>query len=126
MIRYVLWVGIGGFLGSVARFLLGHVVSKFYAYSFPLGTFLVNIIGCLIVGIIFGITEKTDTLNVEMRLFLATGFCGGFTTFSTFALENIKLLNDSQYALFAIYSLSSFLIGILAVITGIFLVKTFI
>lgn len=122
MNRYVILVGIGGLLGSIARYLAAYSITKIIPSAFPYGTFIVNIVGCLIIGAIFGFSERFDWLP-EWRLFLATGFCGGFTTFSSFAYENILLLQDKDYLTFASYSILSFVLGLAAAFVGLFLTK---
>lgn len=122
MNRYVILVGIGGLLGSIARFLAASFIIKIFPSAFSYGTFAVNILGCLIIGIIFGLSERFDWLP-EWRLFLATGFCGGFTTFSSFAYENIALLQDKDYLTFAAYSVLSFVFGLTATFIGLFLTR---
>ena len=92
----IFYVGIGGFLGSIARYLIQTMVPH-KAGIFPWGTFIVNIVGCLILGIIYGIAEKNELMTHEARLFFAIGFCGSFTTFSTFAVENLNLLQIGSY-----------------------------
>jgi CrcB protein len=88
-----------------------------------LGTFTANILGCLIIGVIYGLSARFSWLTPEWRFFLATGFCGGYTTFSTFAYENIKLLETSNYGMFMAYSLLSFVTGLLAVFVGLAITK---
>lgn len=122
MNRYVILVGIGGLLGSIARYLAALFISKTISSAFPYGTFAVNIVGCLIIGIIFGLSEKFDWLP-EWRMLLATGFCGGFTTFSSFAFENIALLQDKDYVTFASYSILSFALGLAATFIGLSLTR---
>lgn len=122
MNRYVILVGIGGLLGSISRYLAATLITKTIPSAFPYGTFAVNILGCLIVGVIFGLSEKFDWLP-EWRLFLATGFCGGFTTFSSFAYENIVLLQDKDYLTFASYSILSFALGLAATFIGLSLTR---
>lgn len=122
MNRYVFLVGIGGLLGSIARYLAASFLTKTIPSAFPYGTFAVNIIGCLIIGIIFGLSEKFNWLP-EWRLFLATGVCGGFTTFSSFAYENILLLQDKDYLTFASYSILSFALGLIATFIGLALTR---
>lgn len=110
--------GTGGFLGTIARFLVSRFMHRIFLVSFPIGTFTVNIIGCLLIGILFGISEKGDLLTPEWRIFLTTGFCGGFTTFSTFSLENISLLKDGNFLFFALYTGLSVALGLLATYAG--------
>lgn len=121
--RTFLLVGAGGFLGSIARYFVAIWLTKHFASAFPYGTFTVNILGCLIIGIVFGLGQRFEWLTPGLRLFLATGFCGGFTTFSSFNLENANLLQNSNYLTFGIYAISSFTIGLLAVFGGITLTK---
>lgn len=122
MNRYVFLVGIGGLLGSIARYLSASFVIRIVSSAFPYGTFAVNIVGCLIIGVVFGLSERFDWLP-EWRVFLATGFCGGFTTFSSFAYENILLLQDRDYLTFAAYSGLSFILGLLATFIGLALTR---
>jgi len=95
-------------LGSIARYLAALLLTKAIPSAFPYGTFGVNIIGCLVIGIVYGLSQRFDWLTPEWRLFLATGFCGGFTTFSSFAYENIALLQDRNYLTFGMYAVLSF------------------
>ena len=115
-------VFIGGGVGSVLRYLISKWLEN-PSNGMPYGTFTTNILGSLIIGIILGLATKTDTLTQNQTLFLATGFCGGFTTFSTFAYENHLFLRAGDFSAFAIYSISSFVVGFLAVFLGIHLVK---
>ncbi len=123
MKKAILLVGVGGFAGSVCRYLVSVYVSKFFPSSFPYSTFTANILGCFLIGLIFGLGIKQSWLTPEWRVFLATGFCGGFTTFSTFAFENVKLLQDGYFTTFALYSLGTFITGFIAVYIGMLLVR---
>ena len=123
MKRYIILVGIGGMAGSIARYLTATYFSRLFPSTFPCGTFAVNIIGCLFIGIIFGLAERYSWFTSDWRIFLATGFCGGYTTFSAFALENVQLLQQSNYFSFALYSIASFTLGLLAVFVGMSLGK---
>jgi len=115
-------VFIGGGFGSMARFILVRYLNK-SIYEFPYGTFLVNILGSLLMGIILGLVLKSNTLSQNQTLFLATGFCGGFTTFSTFAYENHVFLKSGDFMTFFLYTISSFVLGFAAVFLGMYVVK---
>lgn len=121
--RTFLLIGLGGFIGSVARYLTAILFTRIWPSTFPFGTFAANILGCLLIGVVYGISGRMDWLTPEWRLFLATGLCGGYTTFSSFAFENADLLQSAHYWTFALYSISSFAFGLLAVFAGIFISK---
>lgn len=122
--KQVLLVFLGGGLGSVLRFIIGKYLNS-PANGIPYGTFAANILGSLLIGIILGLAAKNNALNQSQTLLLATGFCGGFTTFSTFAYENHVFLKAGDFTSFAIYTIASFVIGFLAVFFGMFIVKFF-
>ena len=119
----ILIVGLGGGAGSILRYLCQKWVNESYQHNFPLATFLVNISGCLLIGILYALGEKTNILSPQTRLLLVTGFCGGFTTFSTFAFENMNLLKAGDNFNFLLYAVGSLVLGILAVYIGSLLVK---
>lgn len=123
MAKQLLLVFLGGGIGSSLRYLLGSYLNSGQT-GIPYGTFLANILGSLCIGIILGFAAKHGSLSQNTILFLATGFCGGFTTFSTFAYENHVLLKSGDFFSFALYTIGSFIIGFAAVFFGIWLVKT--
>ncbi|GAA4735790.1 fluoride efflux transporter CrcB [Flavisolibacter ginsenosidimutans] len=116
-------VAVGGAAGSVLRYTLQKWINETYLQSFPLATFLINVTGCLLIGIFYAMAEKGNLLTPLVRLLLVTGFCGGFTTFSTFAFENMNLLRSGDLFYFALYALGSLVLGVLAVYLGVFLVQ---
>ncbi len=111
-------IALGGGVGSVLRHLTVSCLSKCGWAAFPLGTFAVNAAGCFLVGLLFGLSARLDALNQEWRLFLQVGFCGGYTTFSAFSLENVKLFESGHYATLALYVAGSLGAGVLAVWAG--------
>lgn len=120
--KNLLLVFLGGGFGSVLRYIIGKYLNSTDG-GIPYGTFVANILGSLIIGIIMGLAAKNNTLSHNQTLLLATGFCGGFTTFSTFAYENQVFLKSGDFASFAIYTIASFVVGFLAVFLGLYLVK---
>lgn len=125
MLKLFFIVGLGGAFGSYLRYLTALLFAKYFMAAFPYATFTVNVAGCFFIGLIYTLSEKYHFLSADWRLFLITGFCGGFTTFSTFAYENIKFLQEGNIMQFALYSLASFSLGLLAVLGGINLLKLF-
>ena len=120
--KQLVLVFIGGGFGSVLRYLIGKYLNNSET-GIPYGTFLANILGSLLIGIILGLAAKNNALTENHTLLLATGFCGGFTTFSTFAYENHVFLKAGDFTSFALYTVASFVIGFLAVFAGMFIVK---
>jgi len=118
MIKNILLVGIGGFVGSVARYFLSKLNLYFDIYAIPVGTLAVNIIGSYIIGLLTGISEKSTILTTDMRLLLMVGICGGFTTFSTFTNENLMLMHNGQFLSILLYTGLSIFLGFLAVYLG--------
>lgn len=116
MIDSILLVGFGSFLGGVCRFLSTRLIGEHLFGIFPFGTFAINIAGCFLIGLFYGISEHGLSPNV--RLFLTVGFCGGFTTFSTFANESLQLFKAGNVLTFALYAGLSVFLGILAVYAG--------
>lgn len=122
--KQFLLVFLGGGLGSSLRYLISFYLNPVFPL-FYLGTFLVNIIGSLLIGILFGLGTSTGQLPPNQSLLLATGFCGGFTTFSAFSLEGQSLLRSGEIFHFVLYIFGSILVGLLAVLAGIWIGKQF-
>lgn len=120
--KQLLLVFFGGGIGSMLRYLISKNFNSYFQHFF-LGTFLVNIIGCLLIGIILGFSLKSNYLTQNQTLLLSTGFCGGFTTFSTFAFEKHSLLRVGELMHFSIYLIASIAIGVFAVALGLWLSK---
>ena len=120
--KQVLLVFVGGGFGSVLRYAIGKFLNN-AENGIPYGTFLANILGSLFIGIILGYATKNNFVSQNYTLLLATGFCGGFTTFSSFAYENHVFLKSGDFTSFALYTIISFVIGFLAVFGGMYLVK---
>lgn len=118
MLKILLFIGSGSFLGGIARYLLSRSIQNTVITSFPLGTFWVNITGCFLIGLIYGLSDRGTPISNELRLFLAVGFCGGFTTFSTFSNENLALLRDGSFLYFSLYAGLSVFLGLLATFGG--------
>ena len=113
--KLVLLVAIGGALGSVARYKTGALILPYtMSWNFPAGTFAVNVLGCLIAGLLLGLGENYAFLTAEARLLIFTGFLGGFTTFSAFGVETIALIGRGQFAVAAAYVVFSVLCGLAA------------
>lgn len=116
--KQVLFVGLGGAAGSILRYLTSVVTLKFYSASFPVATFIVNVIGCFLAGLIFGSITQESAEAQNLKVLLLTGFCGGFTTFSAFALENVRLMNSGNLSTAVLYTIASFVAGLLAAWLG--------
>lgn len=123
MIKNLILVAVGGALGSALRYLVHWIISKKTTTLFPTQTFIVNVIGCLLIGILIGYFTKHQSDNESLKLILITGFCGGFTTFSAFGLENVNFIQNQNYQMAFIYTSLSLILGILAVGTGIYITK---
>jgi len=117
--RILLLIGAGGFLGSIARYLTQQGIGKILPLTFPYGTFIVNIAGCFLIGVLYALSDRNTLMSTEWRLFLTTGFCGGFTTFSTFSMEAYSLMRNGEYLYFALYAGLSVALGIFATFLGI-------
>ena len=118
MLKQLLLIGAGGFMGSVARYLVSRLNTRVEWFAIPLGTLTVNVAGSLLIGFLIGISEKSPILTVEWRMFLMVGLCGGFTTFSSFTGENLMLLRNGQILPLLLYTALSVLLGFTAVYLG--------
>jgi fluoride exporter len=119
---YILLVGLGGALGSILRYLVGNWAQSRWASQWPVGTWLVNVAGCLLIGFVFGYLQQKTEIN-NLRLLLMTGFCGGFTTLSTFSMETLALWQSGQSLMALAYVLASVVVCILAVGCGMWLMR---
>jgi fluoride exporter len=120
MLRSFLLVGFGGMIGSMLRYLVAVFIKP---QSFPFATITVNIIGCLIIGVVMGFALRSESFNNNWRLFLATGICGGFTTFSAFSLECFQFIEQQRYAAMFGYIVISLVLGLAATFAGIQLAR---
>ena len=122
MMLKILAVALGGAIGSTGRYVIALLVGRLSNSNYPIETLTANLIGCLLIGLLWGYFERVPLSN-EFRLFLFTGMLGGFTTFSTFAYENHVFLKSGDFTSFAVYTIASFIIGFLVVFFGMYLVK---
>ncbi len=123
MIRNLLLVGFGSFVGGGLRYLLSRLIQNYTENAFPLGTFIVNLLGCFLIGVFYALFEHGSLLNSNYRLFLTVGLCGGFTTFSTFMNENFQLLKDANFFYTSLYISLSLIGGMLAIFFGHLIIK---
>ncbi|MEO7982731.1 MAG: fluoride efflux transporter CrcB [Bacteroidota bacterium] len=123
MIKNILLVGLGGGFGSIARYLCQKWYANTFPHTFPWGTFTVNISGCLLIGLFWGLSFRSFDSNENWKLFLMTGVCGGFTTFSAFSLEGIGLIKEQKLGLFFSYVAASVVLGLLATYLGMKITK---
>lgn len=116
--KIALIVFTGSGIGGVLRYLIQKFFVNAGYVNFPTGTFVVNVLGCFLIGLFNALAAKNNLISPELQLALTTGFCGGFTTFSTFANENMNLLRNGDYVYFSLYVILSVALGIVAVILG--------
>lgn len=119
--KEILFVGIGGFIGSISRYSIGLLTAKQFGTVFLNGTLFVNLLGSLLIGILAGYFAKSQQSSMT-SLILITGFCGGFTTFSTFSLDNLRLLKEQMYLSFALYGVGSVVGGLVLCTLGYWIV----
>src|SRR5574344_387069 len=118
MLKTLLCIGFGSFAGGVTRFLVCTAIQKFISDFFALGTFLVNVFGCFLVGLIYGLIEKEFLTTFNLKMFLIVGFCGGFTTFSSFINENYQLFEQKNFLFLLFYTAASLIGGFLLLFLG--------
>jgi CrcB protein len=123
--KLTLIIGLGGFLGSISRYMLHVFILRLFPVVFPVGTFSINLIGSFFLGVILALAEHHKVLNQEWRMFLAVGFCGSFTTFSTFALEGMHLLQQKSWIIFGSYTIGSIISGVLCAAAGYYIFAKF-
>ena len=117
-----LLVGLGGFVGSVARYGLS-IASQRFSFVWPAGTLAANVLGCLVIGVIAGLSARAETISPEVRLTLATGFCGGFTTMSSMIYETAEMIRANEYLHATLYAAGSFVLSLGAFVVGLVAVR---
>jgi len=123
--KLILIVGIGSFLGGILRYILSLLIQGKFVSSFPFGTLSVNLMGCLVIGLVFAFSERS-LISTDWKLFLATGVCGGFTTFSAFSSETFSMMRNAQYDKAVIYVLASVILGVVFTVIGYLIPKMFV
>lgn len=123
MLKHILLIGLGGFIGSVLRYFVSKLNNYWEVLSIPIGTLAVNVIGSFLIGLVSAYALKTGNLSEEMKLFIITGLMGGFTTFSAFSNENVLMMQNGQFAAVALYIGLSVLLGFAAAFLGYVLIR---
>ena len=118
MVKSILIAGLGGFIGTILRYMVSRLIQTNSLGLFPWATFTVNIAGCLLIGLFYGISEKGNLMSPNLRLFLTVGICGGFTTFSSFSNDAFLLIQDKEWLRVSLYTALSFFLGLVAVYLG--------
>ena len=117
----IILVFAGGGIGSTVRFLLGRWVNALHSYNFPLGTLVVNVVACIVLGFVVGVADHRQVISPSARLFWTVGFCGGFSTFSTFSSETLALIQGGFYMSTFVYIISSLVLCLAGTFAGIYL-----
>lgn len=125
MLKTILCVGFGSFFGGILRYLVSKWCANCSLLSIPLGTFLANILGCFAIGVFYALFERNSGLSPQLKLFLTVGFCGGFTTFSTFVNENFQFVKNGDFTAVVMYTAVSLLVGFVMLWLGHAFVKLF-
>lgn len=125
MLKTLLIVGVGSFTGGVLRYLVSKLLQNIGSQTFPISTFLVNLIGCFAIGLFYGLFERNNLMNPDVRLFLTVGLCGGFTTFSTFINESYQLLKEDNFLYLFAYTSVSLLGGLFVLYIGYTVIRMF-
>lgn len=123
MLKTILCVGFGSFAGGLLRYFISKWCAGISFHSFPLGTFLANVLGCFCIGMFYALFERHSSLSPQLKLFLTVGFCGGFTTFSTFMNENYLFLKSGDFLPAVLYTAGSLFTGFLMLYAGYAVVK---
>ena len=121
--RMFFLIGIGGFIGAIARILSQQYAQRYLPFDFPIGTIAVNIVGSFAIGLVYGLAEHRNFFTPEIKIFLTAGLCGGFTTFSSFTYESFNLLRSGELASALLYMALSNGTGLLSVVAGFYLTK---
>lgn len=124
MLKTCLIVGLGSMLGGMLRFWVARITPTADGCAFPTGTFVANVVGCLAIGVFYGLFDRGQLMNTQLKLFLTVGLCGGFTTFSTFMNENFQLVSRHDFMLAGLYTALSLLTGFGMLWLGQWLVKS--
>ncbi len=123
MMKDLIFIFIGSGLGGLTRYSLGKWINSLHEYHFPLGTLIINIIACFVLGFIIGLADHKQMMTATTRLFWAVGFCGGFSTFSTFSSETLTLLQEGHSTSLILYILSSVLLCVTATFVGLLIAE---